>query len=126
MNLQKILFFMVLSCFCFADVGGSSNINYQYKNFLSSFKCVACQNQSLINSNAANAISIRKLVRDDFERGVPVDVVRSKMTKKFGSEVSMTPSFVGLDLLLWVVPYIAFCGLILWIIMRFISYKSNT
>lgn len=48
------------------------------------------------------------------------------MTKKFGSEASMTPSFVGLDLLLWVVPYIAFCGLILWIIMRFISYKSNT
>ena len=71
-----------------------------------SLRCIQCQGQSIGDSDAAMAGTMRAEVRQQIAAGQKPEAVRSWMIERYGEWVSFEPDFKGAGLLLWLTPII--------------------
>lgn len=71
-----------------------------------SLRCIQCQGQSIADSDAAMAGTMRAEVRQQIAAGQKPEAIRNWMIERYGEWVSFEPDFKGAGLLLWLTPLI--------------------
>ena len=71
-----------------------------------SLRCIQCQGQSIADSDASMAATMRAEVRQQILAGQKPEAVRVWMIERYGEWVSFEPDFKGAGLLLWLTPLI--------------------
>lgn len=67
-------------------------------------RCVMCQNQSLADSNALIALSLRREVLDLMREGRSNDQIKDHLVQRYGEFVLYRPKLSGHTWLLWAGP----------------------
>lgn len=86
-----------------------------------SLRCLQCQNQNLVESNATQAYKLRLEVYEMVNAGKSDKEIIQIMTERFGDFVYYKPLFNPQTWVLWGTPFVLLlmlCGAILWRINR--------
>lgn len=67
-------------------------------------RCIQCQGQSIADSDAPMAETMRAEVRQQIASGKQPDAIRQWMIQRYGEWVSFEPEMKGAGLLLWLTP----------------------
>ncbi|WP_343032677.1 cytochrome c-type biogenesis protein [Sphingorhabdus profundilacus] len=67
-------------------------------------RCIQCQGQSIADSDAPMAATMRAEVRQQIADGKKPDAIRQWMIERYGEWVSFEPDMKGSGLLLWAAP----------------------
>jgi cytochrome c-type biogenesis protein CcmH len=79
-----------------------------------SLRCIQCQGQSIADSDAQMAATMRAEVRQQIASGQKPDAIRQWMVGRYGEWVSFEPEMKGAGLLLWAMPLLVLL-LALWL-----------
>ncbi|MEX1036524.1 MAG: cytochrome c-type biogenesis protein [Sneathiella sp.] len=71
-------------------------------------RCLVCQNQSILDSNADLAKDLRQIVRERVSLGEDDDKVREFLVIRYGDWVLLDPQFKLSTLFLWLGPAVIF------------------
>lgn len=71
-------------------------------------RCLVCQNQSILDSNADLAKDLRQIVRERISLGDSDAQVRSYLVERYGDWVLLNPPFKMTTLFLWLGPALIF------------------
>lgn len=71
-------------------------------------RCLVCQNQSILDSNADLAKDLRQVVRERIALGESDGEVRSYLVSRYGDWVLLDPPFKMTTLFLWLGPALIF------------------
>lgn len=82
-------------------------------------RCLVCQNQSIVDSDAPLAKDLRIIVRERIIEGDSDDEVLKFMTSRYGDWVLLKPPFDGATIILWLSP------LLLLLIGFFVIYRNQ-
>ena len=77
-----------------------------------SLRCIQCQGQSIADSDAPMAGTMRAEVRQQIAGGQKPDAIRDWMIGRYGEWVSFEPDMKGVGLLLWIAPLLIFLAAI--------------
>ncbi|MCL4158126.1 UNVERIFIED_CONTAM: hypothetical protein GTU68_066862 [Idotea baltica] len=89
------------------------------QEIMKQLRCLVCQNQSIVDSDASLAKDIRVIVRERIIAGDNDDQVLNYMTDRYGDWVLLKPPFDGATIILWVSP------LLLLLIGFFVIYRNQ-
>lgn len=67
-------------------------------------RCIQCQGQSIADSDAPMAETMRAEVRQQVASGKQPEAIRQWMIQRYGEWVSFEPDMKGAGLLLWLTP----------------------
>lgn len=67
-------------------------------------RCIQCQGQSIADSDAPMAATMRAEVRQQIAEGKKPDAIRRWMIERYGEWVSFEPDMKGSGLVLWAAP----------------------
>lgn len=67
-------------------------------------RCIQCQGQSIADSDAPMAATMRAEVRQQIAAGKKPEAIRQWMIERYGKWVSFEPEVKGAGLLLWATP----------------------
>ena len=90
-------------------VGAESFTDNQIKDYhtlLDETRCVTCLNQSLAESTAPIAVSMREEIYRRIELGEDKQQIREYLVSSYGEFVSFRPSMNKQNALLWVLPWV--------------------
>ena len=82
-------------------------------------RCLVCQNQSIVDSDAGLARDLRAIVRERITAGDSDAQVLSYMTDRYGDWVLLKPPFDGATIILWLSP------LLLLLIGFYVIYRNQ-
>ena len=74
------------------------------KAVMGELRCLTCQNQSIADSNAAQAQAMRMEVRERIAAGEEPEAVRAFFVERYGDWVSFVPPARNDTALLWAAP----------------------
>lgn len=90
------------------------------QSIMKQLRCLVCQNQSIVDSDADLAKDLRVIVRERILAGDNDDQVLEYMTDRYGDWVLLKPPFDGATVILWISP------LLLLLAGFFIIYKNQS
>ncbi|WP_373087727.1 cytochrome c-type biogenesis protein [Sneathiella sp.] len=73
-----------------------------------SIRCLVCQNESILDSDADLAKDLRKIVREHIVAGESNDQVKAFLVARYGDWVLLNPPFKLKTVLLWLGPALIF------------------
>ncbi len=76
------------------------------QDIMKQLRCLVCQNESIVDSNAALAKDLRMIVRERITLGDSDQQVLDFMTSRYGDWVLLKPPFEGATIVLWFSPLI--------------------
>jgi cytochrome c-type biogenesis protein CcmH len=74
----------------------------------SEIRCVVCQNQSVMESEAELAKVMRRVIEDRIAAGDSDTEVRAYLVARYGEAVLLRPTAEGANLILWAAPALVF------------------
>lgn len=86
------------------DSGGIENDNERMQRLAASYACPVCQGQSVAESNAEVARTIRQQIRTEVQQDATDDEIRDTLISQYGGEVLLNPPAEGIASLVWVLP----------------------
>ena len=105
--MKTIINFIFCIVFIVPVVFAENNINDKNQDAYDLYKelrCLVCQNQSLLESNAPLAIDLRKVVLDKLEEGYTKEDVKTFLVERYGEFILLKPKYSIQNILLWVGP----------------------
>ena len=90
------------------------------QNIMKQLRCLVCQNQSIVDSDAGLAKDLRIIVRERVIEGDDDQQVLTYMTSRYGDWVLLKPPFDGATIVLRLSPFL------LLMIGFFVIYKNQT
>ncbi|MGF1595774.1 MAG: cytochrome c-type biogenesis protein CcmH [Acidimicrobiales bacterium] len=88
------------------DGGGVETDGERIERLSESLACPQCQGESVAESNAAVAVTIRDYIRGEVGDGATDQEIRDDLIRAYGASVLLTPPAEGLAALLWVLPVV--------------------
>ena len=67
-------------------------------------RCLVCQNQTIVDSNAPLAVDLRDQIREQLKQGRSAGEIKNYMVARYGDFVLYRPPLKATTLLLWVGP----------------------
>lgn len=89
------------------------------QQLMKQLRCLVCQNESIVDSNAGLARDLRMIVRERITEGDTDKQVLDYMTSRYGDWVLLKPPFEGGTIVLWFSP------LILLLIGFYVVYRNQ-
>ena len=80
--------------------------NAQFYGLLHDLRCLVCQNQDLVDSNAPLAKDLRQSIYRFVQQGKTDAEIIGFLTERYGDYILFNPPFKALTSLLWVGPLI--------------------
>lgn len=71
---------------------------------MATVRCLVCQGQSILDSDAEMAGDMRSLIRERIERGESPAQIRAWLIERYGDWVIYAPPTHGSSLVLWLMP----------------------
>ncbi|NNE96669.1 MAG: cytochrome c-type biogenesis protein CcmH [Acidimicrobiales bacterium] len=90
--------------------GGAVNDGERAEILNDQFACPTCDGQSVAESNAAVAATIRQFIRDEVAAGSSDTEIRDALVQSYGTEVLLNPPSSGVATLVWVLPVVVLAG----------------
>lgn len=78
----------------------------QARALMAELRCLVCQGQAIIDSNAEMAGDMRSLVRTRIEAGESPDSIRAWLIKSYGDYVTYDPPWSWVTAPLWIAPIV--------------------
>ena len=95
------LFIMSNSVLADTDVNTKNKVAYElYKEL----RCLVCQNQSLLESNAPLALDLKKVVMNKIELGQSKGEIKKFLVDRYGEFILLKPKYSIQNILLWLGP----------------------
>lgn len=96
------------------------------RDLAAELRCLVCQNQTVDDSDADFAITIRSIIRDQISEGKSDSDILTYLRQRYGDYILFNPPFNSTTLILWLAPIILlFGGVILIVITRPASRQSS-
>jgi|TARA_B110000211_G_C13972816_1_gene505745 cytochrome c-type biogenesis protein CcmH len=116
MKIKIIIFFTLLNLNIVNAQTIEVNENQIYKNI----RCLICQGQSVADSNANFAQTIKLVVKDQIKQGKTEKEIYEFLIQKYGEWIVFRPPFNQNNFILWTLPYLVFLlgGLIIFFILK--------
>jgi cytochrome c-type biogenesis protein CcmH len=73
---------------------------------MATIRCLTCQSQSIIDSNASMAADLRSQIRERIARGEDPEDIRAWLIKRYGDWISYKPTADPVLWPLWVAPVV--------------------
>ena len=93
--------------FCFFIISNSvladANTKVAYELY-KELRCLVCQNQSLLESNAPLALDLKKVVMDKIELGQSKSEIKKFLVDRYGEFILLKPKYSMQNILLWLGP----------------------
>lgn len=86
------------------DNGGEPTDAERVQSLSTLYACPTCDGQSVAESNAAVAATIRDLIRLRVSTGASDEQIRDELLRSYGTDVLLTPPSDGFSALIWVLP----------------------
>ena len=130
-NLRFIILNLLYIFFTISLVNSQENFDYnniKAKELYEELRCLVCQNQSLLDSDAPLAIDLKNLVLEKLEEGASNDEIKDFLVERYGEFILLKPTFSLKNILLWVAPFmfVIFGFFITFIFIRKSSGKKHT
>ena len=95
------LFIISNSVLADTDVNTKNKVAYElYKEL----RCLVCQNQSLLESNAPLALDLKKVVMNKIELGQSKGEIKKFLVDRYGEFILLKPKYSIQNILLWLGP----------------------
>ena len=104
MKFKFIFIILILNFSCLYGADEAVSQNSIHKNL----RCLVCQGQSIADSNSDFAQTIKLVVKDLVEEGKTEDEIYLFMADKYGEWIVFKPQLSKQNLILWILPYLAF------------------
>ena len=88
------------------------------RDLMKAIRCLVCQNQSIEDSNAEIAQSLRALVRERVSAGETDDQIKSYLVDRYGDWVMLKPPVDSRTFLLWGSPFLLVAAGVATILIR--------
>lgn len=92
------------------DNGGIETDGERVSRLSESFACPECRGQSVSESNAAVAVTIRQFIRNEVTKGSTDEAIRDALVVSYTSKVLLNPPGEGFSSLIWILPVMVFVG----------------
>ena len=93
--------------FCFFIISNSvladTNNKAAYELY-KELRCLVCQNQSLLESDAPLALDLKKVVMDKIELGQSKNEIKKFLVDRYGEFILLKPKYSIQNILLWLGP----------------------
>ena len=93
--------------FCFFIISNSvladANNKAAYELY-KELRCLVCQNQSLLESDAPLALDLKKVVMDKIELGQSKNEIKKFLVDRYGEFILLKPKYSIQNILLWLGP----------------------
>ena len=115
-SLKQWLWFGLIASMAFLlfvasfDEGGVTTDGERVQQLSESFACPECAGQSVAESNAGVASTIRQFIRNEVTAGSSDSEIRDQLVIAYGSEVLLRPPSAGISSLIWILPVIVLVG----------------
>ncbi|MGI9594584.1 MAG: cytochrome c-type biogenesis protein [Acidimicrobiales bacterium] len=86
------------------EQGGIETDAEQVQRLSESYACPVCSGESVAESNAAVAATIRQFISDEVTAGKSETEIRDELIQSYGVEVLLNPPAEGITTLVWVLP----------------------
>lgn len=96
------------------------------QDLMESLRCLQCQGQSIADSDAPIAGSMRSLVRERIAKGEEPEAIRGWLIERYGDYVSYAPQLTTLTWPLFAVPAVLMLIAFLLLRRRFMRQPSET
>lgn len=105
---MKKYYLILIFCFFCSKIWANQNIvdEQLYYAFLKEVKCVTCQNQSVADSYAPMALTMRKEIRHQFEQGKSGIEIKEMLVERYGESVFFAPKINSKHLFVWLMPIV--------------------
>ena len=114
---MRTALFAAALCFSFAALAQTvidgfedPEMDARYRDFISTIRCMNCQNQSVADSPAGQAGDIRRLVHDMMVEGRSDGEIIDYLVSRYGDFISYRPPFKPSTWLLWAAPVLLLGG----------------
>ena len=97
--IKFIFCFFIISNSVLADTNNTAAYEL-YKEL----RCLVCQNQSLLESNAPLALDLKKVVMDKIELGQSKNEIKKFLVDRYGEFILLKPKYSIQNILLWLGP----------------------
>ncbi len=97
-----------LSIAAFDD--GSRTDDERVQDLSARYACPTCDGQSVAESNAAVAATIREFIAVEVANGTPDDEIRDQLVASYGTGVLLNPPSEGVSALIWILPVAVLVG----------------
>ncbi len=95
------------------------------RSVMTGLRCLVCQNQSIVDSNAELAQQLRIIVRERVAAGDSSREIRASMVALYGDWVLMKPPFKATTGLLWAGPALIFVFALIGVIFYFRRRRTS-
>lgn len=75
-----------------------------------SYACPTCKGQTVAESNAAAATTVRDFIRARVDQGSSDTEIRDELVRAYGGTVLLTPRSDGVSALIWILPALVATG----------------
>lgn len=73
-------------------------------------KCLVCVGESVANSEAQFAVTVRDEIRRQARQGRTDDEILSALAESYGEEIRLVPGASGVEALVWILPVVVVAG----------------
>jgi cytochrome c-type biogenesis protein CcmH len=80
------------------------------RKLMETIRCLVCQGQSILDSDAEMAGDMRSLIRERIAKGEKPEAIRTWLIARYGDWVTYAPPSRGSGLVLWLVPLVLLCA----------------
>jgi cytochrome c-type biogenesis protein CcmH len=87
-----------------APAGDDPVIEQRMSEIAAELRCLVCQNQTIVDSNAPLAVDLRNQIREQLKQGRSAGEIKNYMVARYGDFVLYRPPLKATTLLLWVGP----------------------
>lgn len=96
-----------------APAGDDPVIEQRMSEIASELRCLVCQNQTIVDSNAPLAVDLRNQIRDQLKQGRSTREIMDYMVARYGDFVLYRPPFKVTTVVLWAGPlFLMLLGLV--------------
>ena len=122
-NKLVLLIFNLLIFIFSTIVLGNETIDDKVKKITSNLRCMTCQNQTIYDSNADFAKTIRQIVHQKLMDNQSEKEIINFLVTRYGEYIVFKPLFNRRNIFLWIFPFLIFALSFVFFIFRL---KKNT
>ena len=101
--IKFIFCLFIMSNFVLADTDVNTKNKVAYELY-KELRCLVCQNQSLLESNAPLALDLKKVVMNKIQLGQSKGEIKKFLVDRYGEFILLKPRYSIQNILLWLGP----------------------
>ncbi len=83
-----------------------AEVEARMKNLAAELRCLVCQNQTILDSNAALAVDLKRQITEQIRAGRSDEAIKNYMLERYGEFILYNPPLNLKNIFLWTLPFV--------------------